>query len=302
MSDLSIASSLTETAVRREVLLWIADQARRGVHGEAVHRAMVQQGWAPDVATSAMQQAIGEFHPGYMLNPGVAQTHQQPMPEPLMPNGETEIDLGDRVVEVVMSCMLPRVVVFEGFMSDDECDGLIDLARPRMERSSVIQPVSGSGVIDNVRTSTGMFFNLGENALVQKIESRISKLVHWPIENGEGIQVLNYQCGAEYQPHQDYFDPIDPGTPQQLGMAGQRVGTLLMYLNTPKKGGGTVYPDAGGLEVRAKKGRAVLFSYCLPIASKMTRHGGQPVVEGEKWAATKWMRQAPFTPNSVPRP
>jgi prolyl 4-hydroxylase len=317
MSDLSLNQSLSEPAdasaatcsvpvakddVRPDVLRWIADQARRGVYGEAVHRALVQQGWSPDYASQAMRIAMESEHPGWFLNPGVIQTHHHPTPEPFMLDGSTLIDAGDRVVEVVMTCMLPRIVVFDGFMSDDECAEMIELARPRMERSSVIQPVSGAGVIDNVRTSTGMFFNVLENDLVTRIESRISRLLHWPIENGEGLQVLNYQAGAEYQPHQDFFDPADAGTPQQLGLAGQRVGTLLMYLNTPPKGGGTVFADAGGLEVKAKKGRAVLFTYDLPLVSKMTRHGGQPVIEGEKWAATKWMRQAPMVPLNVPKP
>jgi prolyl 4-hydroxylase len=71
------------------------------------------------------------------------------------------------------------------------------------------------------------------------------------------------------------------------------VGTLVMYLNTPQQGGATVFPDAG-LEVAPVRGSAVFFSYDRPHAITKTLHGGAPVLAGEKWVATKWMRQGVF--------
>lgn len=51
-----------------------------------------------------------------------------------------------------------------------------------------------------------------------------------------------------------------------------------------------MFPDAN-LDVVPVKGNAVFFSYerAHPIAR--TRHGGAPVIAGEKWIATKWLRQ-----------
>ena len=66
----------------------------------------------------------------------------------------------------------------------------------------------------------GMFFQRGESALVQTIEERIAKLLQWPIENGEGLQVLHYRPGAEYKPHYDYFDPTNPARPPSSSAAG----------------------------------------------------------------------------------
>jgi prolyl 4-hydroxylase len=43
------------------------------------------------------------------------------------------------------------------------------------------------------------------------------------------------------------------------------------------------------------KGNAVFFSYDRPHAVTRTLHGGAPVVEGEKWVATKWLREGVFT-------
>jgi prolyl 4-hydroxylase len=156
-----------------------------------------------------------------------------------------------------------------------------------------VQTRTGGQETNPDRTSNGMFFNRGEHPLVAAIESRIARLVGWPASHGEGIQVLNYREGAEYKPHYDYFDPAEPGTPTILKRGGQRVATLVMYLNDPAQGGGTTFPDIG-LEVAPQKGNAVFFSYDRPHPSTRTLHGGAPVLAGEKWVATKWLRQREF--------
>jgi prolyl 4-hydroxylase len=188
---------------------------------------------------------------------------------------------------------LPRVVVFGGLLSDEECDALIALARPRMSRSLTVATKTGGEEVNEDRTSQGMFFQRGENELVKTIEARIARLVNWPIENGEGLQILQYVPGTEYKPHYDYFDPAEPGTPTILKRGGQRVGTVVMYLNEPEKGGGTTFPSVF-FEVAPKRGNAVFFSYERPHPSTKTLHGGAPVIAGEKWIATKWLREGEF--------
>ncbi|MDO8372927.1 MAG: 2OG-Fe(II) oxygenase, partial [Polaromonas sp.] len=89
------------------------------------------------------------------------------------------------------------------------------------------------------------------------------------------------------------FDPAEPGTASILERGGQRVGTLILYLGEPEAGGATVFPDIG-LEVVPQRGHAVFFSYDQPDASTMTLHGGAPVLAGEKWVATKWLREHEF--------
>ena len=59
-------------------------------------------------------------------------------------------------------------------------------------------------------------------------------LLDWPLENGEGLQILRYRPGAEYKPHYDYFDPAEPGTPAILKRGGQRLASIVCYLNTPE--------------------------------------------------------------------
>ena len=217
-----------------------------------------------------------------------------PLPGPALGAGVTRLHAGDREVDVLVTLQLPRVVVFGQLLSVDECTGLMALAAPRLARSETVDNATGGTEVNAARTSDGMFFERGEAGLIARIEQRIADLLHWPVDHGEGLQVLRYRPGAEYRPHHDYFDPAHPGTERILQRGGQRVASLVMYLNTPAGGGATTFPDVG-LEVWPVRGNAVFFSYDRPHTSTRTLHGGAPVTAGEKWVATKWLRQGVFT-------
>ena len=187
----------------------------------------------------------------------------------------------------------PRVVVFGDLLSGDECDALIQSARERLARSLTVETKTGGEAVNVDRTSEGMFFTRGESPAVTRIEARIARLLNWPVEFGEGLQILRYAPGAQYRPHYDYFDPAEPGTPTILRRGGQRLATLVIYLQEPEQGGATTFPDIG-LEVAPKRGTAVFFSYERPDPATRTLHGGAPVLAGEKWVATKWLREREF--------
>lgn len=270
---------------------WIIDQADTGIAAPALVDAMGRAGWAEDVAVRAVEEVL-RAHPGEAaraqgLPPAV------PVPEPPLADSPLFIDVGDRRVEVLMAMANPRVVLFGNLLSPEECQAVIEAARTRMARSLTVQAASGGEEVNEDRTSDGMFFQRGENEAVTRLEERIARLVRWPVENGEGLQVLHYRPGAEYKPHYDYFDPAEPGTPRLLRRGGQRVATLVIYLNDPVRGGGTTFPDVP-LEIGPRQGNAVFFSYGRAHPGSRTLHGGAPVIEGEKWIATKWLREREF--------
>jgi prolyl 4-hydroxylase len=283
--------AMSPQQITPELRQWIVAQASAGHSPEVVLKSMMASGWQEEVAVAALEDTLR----GYLVDHARANGLPAPVlvPDPMSMDGETVLSCGDRDVSVVASMRSPRVVVLGGFLSHAECDELTELARVRLARSETVQLDTGGSEVNEARTSEGMFFNRGENEVCQRIEARIAAMLDWPVENGEGVQVLRYKPGAQYRPHYDYFDPAQPGTPSILKRGGQRVATVVMYLNTPGRGGATTFPDVH-FEASPVKGNAVFFSYDRPHPMTRSLHGGAPVIEGEKWVATKWLRQGRF--------
>ena len=285
-------TTATAQAITPELRRWIVEQAEAGCRPQDVIEAMKTSGWAEDVAIRAMEQTLREHLASLPPDEEVLPPATL-VPTPALEDSPTLLMAGDRQVQVLTTLKHPRVVVFGGLLSDEECVALMALAEPRLWRSETVDNATGGSEVNAARTSDGMFFERGEHALIKTLEQRIADLLRWPLENGEGLQILRYRPGAEYRPHHDYFDPVHSGTPRILERGGQRVGTLVMYLNTPAGGGATTFPEVG-LEVAPVRGNAVFFSYDRAHASTRTLHGGAPVTAGEKWVATKWLRQGVF--------
>jgi prolyl 4-hydroxylase len=268
---------------------WIASNLQRGCTVESMIESMVNAKFNASVA----RQSIEKF-----MNPAAQILSVIESNEPYRYESSrialgNYIALADKTVHVGFRLSRPEIVLFNDFMSDEECDALITLAKDKtLSPSTVVDPKSGKGEVIKARSSEGTFFQRGENTLVQKLEKRISQLMNSPIENGEGIQVLHYLPGAEYRPHFDYFPANQTGSASHLNSGGQRTATLVMYLNDVENGGETYFPDAN-LSVTPKKGSAVYFAYFNSQGQidKATLHGGNPVLAGEKWIATKWVRQ-----------
>ncbi len=285
---------MTQTSSQQitpELRQWIVAQAEQGFAPEAVLKSMIDSGWKEDIAIDALETTLRDHLQGVQAKKALPAT--VPVPKPSIEDSPLYIDVGGHRVRVLSSMSTPHIVVFGNVLTGDECDALIAAAKPRMNRSLTVQTKTGGEELNADRTSNGMFFRRDENDVVKVLEERLAALVNWPIENGEGLQILHYRPGTEYKPHYDYFDPNEPGTPTILKRGGQRVATIIMYLSEPEKGGGTTFPDVQ-LEVAPQRGNAVFFSYDIAHPSSKTLHGGAPVIAGEKWIATKWLRERRF--------
>mgnify|MGYP001171391875 FL=1 len=189
--------------------------------------------------------------------------------------------LDDCVVEGTVLHKEPLIMRFERVLTDDECRRLIGAARPRLKESRLVNKVASE-----IRTSRGMFFEEEENPFIGRIERRVAQLMNVPIEHAEGLQVLHYGPGQEYKAHHDFFAPDTPSA------RNNRISTLVIYLNDVEEGGETVFPLLD-IAVKPKRGSAVYFEYFYnnPALNDLTLHSSVPVVRGEKWVATQWMRR-----------
>lgn len=302
--------------INSKLTKWMRDNLSNGVPPAALLADAKKAGWADSVVESSMEAALvvlkvspplqktsltirakdspAQLTVAHQLDhPTTSQVSRPDLPEPDLIHHPTYIDTSDRRVYIVAVMHLPRVVVFQNLLSEQECDDLIALSLPKFKRSTTVNTETGAFEVHEARTSEGTYFMLGENELCQRIENRIAELLRWPVENGEGLQILRYSNGANYSPHYDYFDPEAPGSASILKTGGNRVGTVVMYLQAPEKGGATTFPDVG-FEVAPVKGSAVFFSYARPHPDTKSLHSGAPVFKGEKYVATKWLRERAY--------
>jgi prolyl 4-hydroxylase len=261
---------------------WLILNTGRGVPSALLVEDMVKNGFDRGFATSAVSRCTVRLA---TTPPSISGARSRLA-------SANHIDIDGHRLSVVSRIQSPQVTVIEHVLSSEECDELIALSRPKLARSTTIDRTTGSEAVIHDRSSEGTYFMRGENPLVARIELRLSELISNPVENGEGLQILHYGVGAEYKPHFDFFEPEYAGSAAHLEKGGQRISTTILYLNDVEAGGETIFPEIS-LTVTARKGAAVHFSYCNDggALDRLTLHGGTPVRSGEKWIATKWVRE-----------
>lgn len=275
---------------------------QRGCTKPDMLKIMIDAGISEDVAQFNLTLYEASNHPKVKFGTAISALTKNKASLPNSQEGsylfqhENSLRTSDgHLMHIVMRCTCPDIVLIDYFMSENECDALCALSKGTLTKSTVVDDSTGKGVNHEGRTSQGTYFTLAQNALVEKIETRISEITGLPAINGEGIQILNYIDGGEYKPHFDFF-PDNEGGRSNMSKGGQRIITVVMYLNNVTAGGATIFPEIN-LNIYPKKGSALYFSYFNTNGKvdPLTLHGGAPVVEGEKWIATKWIRQHAYT-------
>jgi prolyl 4-hydroxylase len=275
---------------------WLTTNADRGCSAQSMIEAMVEAGFDLAAASAAVQKALGALggDGGIEARPAQSVSSEYQYDRcPVAPGNV--IRAHDRDVTVLMRSERPQVILFGNVMSPDECAEMIERSRHRLKRSTTVHPETGHEDVIQNRTSEGIWFPRGEDEFIKRLDERIASLMNLPVENGEGLQILHYNVGGEYRPHFDYFPPDQAGSAAHTAHGGQRVATLIVYLNDVPGGGETIFPEAG-LTVGARQGCAVYFRYmnAMRQLDPLTLHGGAPVLAGDKWIMTKWVRERAY--------
>ena len=272
------------TRISNELKDWIQQTLRSGVNPESIVAAMVKKGFDQSFAYSTMLRILNNQS---LETVDASQSPYMYEPIDLAKRGNI-IATTDREIKVLLKMDKPFITYLDNVLSTEECDELIHLSRNRLQPSEIIDPITGEKKSVPGRTSKGAYYHLNETSLISTIERRIAEITSHPIEHGEGLQVLNYDVGEEYKAHFDYF----PANQVDTEKGGQRVATFLLYLNDVAAGGETIFPKIG-LSIVPKKGTAVYFHYgnSYGQVDRMSLHSSIPVLTGEKWVATKWIRQ-----------
>ena len=182
----------------------------------------------------------------------------------------------------------PQVQMFRSLFTEAECNFLVHISMPTFEPSKVVDPVSGVLVPNPVRTSDAATYPwVAERPAIHALCRRLAAASGTHVKQGEPLQVLRYRPGQEYRAHFDALNNSD----------NQRTLTFLVYLNDGYEGGETEFLSTG-LKVKGRKGDGLLFRNADRTGRPdlASQHAGLPVVKGEKFLASRWIRKRPFGP------
>ena len=120
------------------------------------------------------------------------------------------------------------------------------------------------------------------------------QITNLPIENQEAPNVIHYQPGGYYKIHQDWFSD-DAYLDIMNRKAGQRIYTVMFYLNDNYIGGDTYFPQLN-LSIRGETGKIITWRNVDENINGLyeVEHTGQDVISGDKWICTIWVRKNKF--------
>jgi hypothetical protein len=186
----------------------------------------------------------------------------------------------------------PLVQTAPGLLSPGLCDALIERGRRHMRPARIYNELKGGNTAGQMRKhgSAPLYRYTDMDLVTEAVSSRACALAGLPAANAEALQVLNYQVGEYFAPHVDYLDPGFAGHAATLTNNGQRVCTVLVYLNDDLEGGETEFLRLG-LSHRGRKGDALMFRNVdgQGRPDPRTLHAGRPPTRGEKWLLSVWI-------------
>ncbi|XP_009335402.2 probable prolyl 4-hydroxylase 9 [Pyrus x bretschneideri] len=216
-------------------------------------------------------------------------------------------DTGDSFIQSIPFQVLswkPRALYFPRFATAEQCESVIEMAKTKLRPSTLaLRKGETAESTKGTRTSSGTFISASEDdsGVLDIIEEKIARATMLPRAHGEAFNVLRYEIGQKYDSHYDAFNPTEYG--QQKS---QRFASFLLYLSDVEEGGETMFPYENGaemdssydykkcigLKIMPRQGDGLLFYSVFPNGTidLTSLHGSCPVIKGEKWVATKWIR------------
>ena len=185
-------------------------------------------------------------------------------------------------------------------LSPSVCEELIRRADQEglWKNSTVVGGSLHQVVMNNIRTSATATFNLPhheDDELLYGIRSWAAQQLNLPTDVVEPLQIARYTRGQEYKRHFDWRSANFNG----IWIFGQRVATILVYLNTlpPGAGGETEFNQAN-VQVRPVVGTAAIWPNVEMTGrpNEATSHQAKPVVQDgiTKYALNIWLTNKPY--------
>lgn len=188
----------------------------------------------------------------------------------------------------------PRIWTVPGFATPEICHWLIGRCQGRLQPSQMFDGQRSRFLA--TRTCRDFPFTIIDGGvLMVLLRIRISLAVSLPVPHMEPPQIFHYAVGQEIKAHYDSLYDSEHGYGQAGAYRGDRLATLLLYLNDAYEGGELEFPHTG-FRHRGKTGDAVFFASLKDgKRDRLSLHAALPVTAGEKYILSQWIHDRPFT-------
>ena len=182
--------------------------------------------------------------------------------------------------------------IINNIITEDEAKYIIYNASSKFDDSSIL----GQIVDHNIRKSKTAWLHKNDDTVILTIMLRIANIVNLPLENAESLQVVRYEPNGYYKEHHDSCCDNTEICNDFIKRGGQRIKTVLIYLNDDFEEGSTYFPLLGK-KYKPPKYSAIIFN---PLAKNSNKchpyalHAGLPVKSGVKYIANLWFREGKF--------
>lgn len=189
------------------------------------------------------------------------------------------------------------IAVVNDFLTPAECTAMLgELEFTHWADSAVVKYIGDENspayfsAMRRSETSGQVWFSDELNAILAGIEERLATLLASTRRHFEEWQATRYGKN-------DHFDYHVDGGNWERTAAGERKRSIIMYLDTPARGGQTRF-RALGKTVAAKAGRVLIWNNLLPTGkcNFAMIHAGLPVKQGTKTILVSWERERPLRP------
>jgi prolyl 4-hydroxylase len=191
----------------------------------------------------------------------------------------------------LMSDAYDEPYIINNIINEKEANYIIDKASLEFNDSTIL----GQNIDTKIRKSkTAWLYKT--DPIIMRIMVRIANIVNLPLENAEALQIVKYEPNGYYNEHHDSCCDEHQLCTEFIKRGGQRVKTVLIYLNDEFIEGATNFPVLNK-KFKPPKYSAVIFN---PLAKNSNKchpkaiHAGLPVKTGIKYVANLWFREQKF--------
>ena len=178
------------------------------------------------------------------------------------------------------------------FITPEDCKNLIKLIDKDLNESTV--GLGGEAIVDKSRKSQTAYL-CDCTKSVMKLKNKIAKELGIDTLQMEGLQGQCYEAGGYFTEHFDAFDSVNI---KKFGLhSGNRIKTLMIYLNQDCEGGMTTFPVVERAFMPLT-GCALTWDNIKEDGriQPASKHIGERVAVGKKYIVTAWIREKEWDP------